>query len=136
MCEHFEWRNRVNMQTPFKIKSWKYSFVELSKWIGTSEPIRLITDLGRVGLKFFYKFQCRLIFDPAHLEPGSLGLNPWWAGLAHQPANKRSHKCFYFFLLSWVLHLGHMLGCFFIQHINNLYFFIILVYIWIVLKFI
>jgi len=33
--------------------------------------------LGRVGLKFFYKFQYGLIFDPAHLEPGSPKLNPW-----------------------------------------------------------
>ena len=43
--------------------------IELSKWVGTHEPTRLTTGLGRVGLKFFYKFQYRLIFYPAHLEP-------------------------------------------------------------------
>jgi len=59
-------------------------FVELLKWVGTREPTRLTTGSGWVGLKFFYKFQYRLIFDPAHLEPDSPGLNPWWVGLAHQ----------------------------------------------------
>jgi len=43
--------------------------LELSKWVGTREPTRLITGLSRVRLKFFYKFQYGLIFDPAHLEP-------------------------------------------------------------------
>jgi len=51
--------------------------VELSKWVGTRNSTRLITGSDRVGLKFFYKFQYRLIFDPAHLELGSSGLNPW-----------------------------------------------------------
>ena len=66
--------------------------------------------------------------------PGSSGLNPWWARLAHQPADKRVTSIFISFLLSWTLHLGHI-KLFLIQHINNLYFFI-LVCIWIVLKFI
>jgi len=55
----------------------RYLQIELSKWVGTCEPTRLTTGSGRVGLKFFYKFQYGLIFDPAHLEPGSSGLNPW-----------------------------------------------------------
>jgi len=37
-----------------------------------------------------------LIFDPAHLEPGSSVLNPWWAGLAHQSADKRVTQVFLF----------------------------------------
>jgi len=49
--------------------------IELSKWVGTREPIRFTTILSRVGLNFFYKFQYRLIFDPAHLEPDSPELN-------------------------------------------------------------
>jgi len=53
--------------------------VELSKWVGTCEPTRLITGSGWVWLNFFYKFQYGLTFDPVHLEPGSSGLNPWWA---------------------------------------------------------
>jgi len=59
-----------------------------------------------------------LILDPAHLELGSPGFNSWWVGLAHQPVNKGSHKCF---LLSWALHLGHV-RFFFSQYIDNLYF--------------
>jgi len=59
--------------------------LELSKWVGTREPTRLTTGSGRVGLKFFYKFQYRLIFDLTHLEPGSLELNPWWAGWLTNP---------------------------------------------------
>jgi len=50
--------------------------LELSKWVGTCEPTWLTTGLGRVGLKFFYKFQYGLIFDPTHLELSSSGLNP------------------------------------------------------------
>jgi len=47
-----------------------------SKWVTTRESIRLITDLGRVGLKFFYKFQYGLIFDPTH--PGwTRGESSW-----------------------------------------------------------
>jgi len=55
--------------------------IELSKWVKICESIRFTTGLGWVGLNFFYKFQYGLIFDPAHLEPDSSGLNPWWAGL-------------------------------------------------------
>jgi len=36
--------------------------VRLSKWVGTREPTSFTTCLGRVGLKFFYKFQYGLIF--------------------------------------------------------------------------
>jgi len=46
---------------------------------------------GQVGLKFFYKFQYGLIIDPAHVEPGSPGLNPWWDGLV----DKRVKQVFY-----------------------------------------
>jgi len=35
--------------------------VELSKWVETREPTRLTMGSGRVGLKFFYKFQYGLI---------------------------------------------------------------------------
>jgi len=45
--------------------------VELSKWVRTREPTRPTMGLGRVGLKFFIKFQYGLIFDPVRLEPGS-----------------------------------------------------------------
>jgi len=50
--------------------------LKLSKWVGTHEPIQLTTGLDRVGLKFFYKFQYGLIFNPTHLELGLLQLNP------------------------------------------------------------
>jgi len=40
--------------------------LELSKWAGTCEPTRLTTGSDQVGLKFFYKFQYRLTFYPAH----------------------------------------------------------------------
>jgi len=34
-----------------------YAFqIELSKWIGTHEPIQFITNLSRIELNFFYKF--------------------------------------------------------------------------------
>jgi len=46
---------------------WGYN-LELSKWIGTYEPTRPTTGLDQVGLKFFYKFEYGLIFDPAYLE--------------------------------------------------------------------
>jgi len=47
------------------------------KCVGIRESTRLTIGSGQVRLKFFYKFQYRLIFDPAHLEPGSPGLNSW-----------------------------------------------------------
>jgi len=52
--------------------------LELSKWVGIYESTRLTTSSDRVELKFFYKFQYGLIFDPTHPywtcgEPG------WWA---------------------------------------------------------
>jgi len=67
----------------------------MSKWVGICEPTQLTTGSDRVGLKFFYKFQYGLIFDPAHLEPSSPGLNPWWAGLAHKPADKMVTQVFF-----------------------------------------
>jgi len=57
-----------------------------------------------------------LIFEPTHLEPGLSGLNPWWAGLAHQPADKRVTQVFLIFLLSWALHLGHVRLFFYPTH--------------------
>jgi len=54
-------------------KAYSLVWIELSKWVGTREPIRLTTGSDRIRLKFFYKFQYGLIFDPAHPEPGSLG---------------------------------------------------------------
>jgi len=46
------------------------------KMVGTRKSIQSTMSLSRVGLKFFYKFQYGLIFDSAHLEPGSPELNP------------------------------------------------------------
>jgi len=34
-------------------------------------------EFGSGWVEFFFKFQYRLIFDTAHLKPGSFGLNPW-----------------------------------------------------------
>jgi len=110
----------------------KWIFLELSKWVGTREPTRLTTGSNRVGLKFFYKFQYGLIFYPAHLEPDSSGLNMWWAGLDHQPTDKKVTQVF-FIKLGFTFESCQIV--FFSQHINDLYFFI-LVCIWIVLKFI
>jgi len=93
--------------------------IELSKWVRTREPTRLTTSSGRIGLNFFYKFQYGLIFDLAHLELGSSRLNPWWAWLAHQSADKRVTQVFF-------IKLGFTFGScyvFFNQQINNLYFF-------------
>jgi len=74
-----------------------YNLVELSKWVGTREPNRLTMSSDGVGLKFFYKFQYELIFDAAHLEPSSPELNLWWAGLAHQPVDKRVTQVFFIY---------------------------------------
>jgi len=72
-----------------------YKVVKMGYTDGTCESTRFTTNSDRVGLKFFYNFQYRLIFDPAHLEPGSRGLNPWWVGLAHQSTDKRVTHVFF-----------------------------------------
>jgi len=84
----FQLRKRVN---PMKVLC--YGRAIKMGW-NPLEPTRPTMGSGRVGLKFFSKFQYGFIFDPIHLEPGSPGLNPWWAGLAHQFANKGSQSVF------------------------------------------
>jgi len=88
------WRHKLQTLVS-RFSSWTAWRLELSKWVGTREPTRLTTGSSWVGLKSFYKFQYRMIFDPAHLEPDSFGLNPWWAGLAHQPAEKNVTQVFF-----------------------------------------
>jgi len=41
--------------------------------------------LDWIGLKFFYKFQYGLIFDPVHLEPDSPGLTHGESGWLTNP---------------------------------------------------
>jgi len=54
---------------------------------------------GSGWVEIFYIFQYWLIFDPTHVKPDSLGLNPWWAGLAHQPADQRVTQLFFIFFI-------------------------------------
>jgi len=59
--------------------------LESSKWVRTHGPTRHTHT--QVGLIFFFFYKCQYgsTFDLAHQEPSSSRLNPWWAGLAHQP---------------------------------------------------
>jgi len=113
----------------------------MSKWVETREPTRPTMGSGQVRLKFFYKFQYGLIFDPTHLEfdlPDWICGEPGW--LTNSQIKGYISIFYYIGLCIWV-----GLDFFFNQHNGNLYFCdfglylefnILLDCIWILLKFI
>jgi len=79
--------------------------LEPSKWVRIRGSTRSITGLDRVGLKFFYKFQYRLIFDSVLQEPGSSG---WTRGGPDWPTNP--HGDTFWILQCWAVFLTKHIG--------------------------
>jgi len=81
-------------------------------------------------VEIFLQISIRVDFRPGSSRTRFIRVESMVSQVGQQPANKRVTQVFFI-----KLGFTFVLGCFLSQHINNLYFFI-LVCIWIILKFI